>query len=88
MGYILAACITLGTPQAEPIAEATRGITGQVTVQVEDGMLRGRPDLDLDSPLLVRVAAIRVQPDGGHQFDLEVSCREKWGGRGAIAKCA
>lgn len=54
-----------------PLSEATRGITGQVTIEVDRGMLRGRPDLDLESPLLVRVAAIRPRPDGGSSFDLE-----------------
>ncbi|MCH2133764.1 MAG: hypothetical protein MK116_08440 [Phycisphaerales bacterium] len=56
---------------AEPLAEATRGITGTVTIELDRGMLRGRPDLDLDSPMLVRVASIRTGPDGRTSFDLE-----------------
>lgn len=35
---------------------ATRGITGRIVVVSEHGHVRGRPDLDLDSSILVRVA--------------------------------
>lgn len=42
--------------QDEPLASATRGITGQVIVETEGQTLRGRPDLDLEAPLLVRIA--------------------------------
>lgn len=69
--YILSVFAILGAMPAEPMAEATRGITGHVTIEVDQGMLRGRPDLNLDSPLLVRIAAVRVRPEGGSIFDLE-----------------
>ncbi|MCH2152233.1 MAG: hypothetical protein MK089_02730 [Phycisphaerales bacterium] len=54
----------------DPMASATRGITGSVKVQIEDGTLRGRADLDLDSPLLVRVASIQPQ-ESGSLYELE-----------------
>ena len=37
----------------------TRGITGRIVVESEHGFVRGRPDLDLESPILVRVAKSR-----------------------------
>lgn len=59
----------------EPLPDAsvgtTRGITGTISVLVPEGVLRARPDLALDDPLLVRIAASRPLPEGGHMFDLE-----------------
>ena len=48
----------------EPVDEVTvtRGITGRILVESEHGFVRGRPDLDLESPILVRVANVRVGP--------------------------
>ncbi|MDG2424326.1 MAG: hypothetical protein P8M22_10140 [Phycisphaerales bacterium] len=69
--YILTVFTMLGATDAQPMAEATRGIAGHVTIEVEQGMLRGRPDLDLDSPLLIRIAAVHSRPEGGFLFDLE-----------------
>lgn len=60
---------TAGEPA--PIASATRGITGTVTIVIDDGSLRGRSDLNLDSPLLVRVAEIQTLADGHVEYDLE-----------------
>ena len=42
----------------------TRGITGRIVVESEHGHVRGRPDQDLDSSILVRVAA-RDRTEGG-----------------------
>ncbi|MAD20361.1 MAG: hypothetical protein CMJ52_09375 [Planctomycetaceae bacterium] len=50
---------------------ATRGITGRIVVESEHGHVRGRPDLDLDSPILVRVAARDHRPDGRWVTELE-----------------
>ncbi|MEE2906509.1 MAG: hypothetical protein VX527_01620 [Planctomycetota bacterium] len=71
LAYILSVFTMLSVTDAEPMAEATRGIAGRVTIEVDQGMLRGRPDLDLDSPLLVRIAAVQPRPEGGFLFDLE-----------------
>ena len=43
---------------------ATRGITGRIVVESEHGHVRGRPDLDLDSSVLVRVAVRDRTGDG------------------------
>jgi hypothetical protein len=42
-----------------------------VTIEIEDGALRGRPDLDLESPLLVRIADVRHRADGRIEYDLQ-----------------
>lgn len=57
----------------EPMDEVTvtRGITGRILVESEHGFVRGRPDLDLESPILVRVANVRVGPEGEHLSELE-----------------
>ena len=57
----------------EPVDEVTvtRGITGRILVESEHGFVRGRPDLDLESPILVRVANVRVGPEGEHLSELE-----------------
>ena len=50
---------------------ATRGITGRIVVESEHGHVRGRPDLDLDSSILVRVAARDRTADGRSVTELE-----------------
>ena len=49
---ILAATTTV----VADVEVATRGITGRVVVESAHGHVRGRPDLDLDSSILVRVS--------------------------------
>lgn len=49
----------------------TRGITGRVVVESEHGHVRGRPDLDLDSSILVRVADRSRAEDGRSITELE-----------------
>lgn len=50
---------------------ATRGITGRIVVESEHGHVRGRPDLDLDSSILVRVASRTRADDGRSITELE-----------------
>lgn len=50
---------------------ATRGITGRIVVESEHGHVRGRPDLDLDSSILVRVADRDRTDDGRSITELE-----------------
>ena len=50
---------------------ATRGITGRIVVESEHGHVRGRPDLDLDSSILVRVADRDRADDGRAITELE-----------------
>lgn len=50
---------------------ATRGITGRLVVESEHGHVRGRPDLDLDSSILVRVAGRERSADGLAVTELE-----------------
>ena len=50
---------------------ATRGITGRIVVESEHGHVRGRPDLDLDSSILVRVADRNRTDDGRSITELE-----------------
>ena len=50
---------------------ATRGITGRIVVESEHGHVRGRPDLDLDSSILVRVADRDRADDGRSITELE-----------------
>ena len=42
-------------PGMDESVETTRGITGSVVLTVDGPRIRPRSDLDLDSPLLVRV---------------------------------
>ncbi len=56
---------------SEPLATATRGITGTVTITTDRGVVRGRPDLDLNAPLLVRVADAQQELDGRVVYVLE-----------------
>ncbi|MDG2022065.1 MAG: hypothetical protein P8J59_08965 [Phycisphaerales bacterium] len=55
----------------EETVTVTRGITGRILVESEHGFVRGRPDLDLESPILVRVAKVRVGSEGEHLSELE-----------------
>jgi hypothetical protein len=69
---VLLACLVLTSPlQDEVVSSATRGITGQVRVLSDGGLLRGRPDLDLASPLLVRLAGYEQLDDGRIACDIE-----------------
>ena len=61
----------LGPTADEPLASATRGITGHGRVETDGGLLRGRPDLDLESPMLVRLAAYESLGDGRFACELE-----------------
>ena len=68
---LLVSMLLVADASAAPDDLTTRGITGSISVAVEDGMLRARPELSIDDPLLVRIAAVHELPDGGHVFDLE-----------------
>ncbi|MDP6986971.1 MAG: hypothetical protein QGG74_02895 [Phycisphaerales bacterium] len=70
---LLCLLVMLASAQAtpKPLATATRGITGTVTITTDAGVVRGRPDLDLDAPLLVRVAGMREGDDGQTTYELE-----------------
>jgi hypothetical protein len=68
---LLALLVQVQAPLPDASVGTTRGITGSISVHVPDGVLRARPDLALDDPLLVRIAASRPLPEGGHMFDLE-----------------
>lgn len=57
--------------QATPAVSSVRGITGRIRIETDQSIVQGRPDLDLDSPLLVRVAAIEPLENGRTAFDLE-----------------
>lgn len=65
-------CLVFTSPlQDEVISSSTRGITGQVRILSDGGLLRGRPDLDLESPMLVRLASYEQLDDGRFACDLE-----------------
>ena len=70
---IAASVLAQDAPEALPDASVgtTRGITGTISVQVDSGTIRARPDLALDDPLLVRIAQIRELEGGGAIYDLE-----------------
>lgn len=59
---MLASALSAGVAVGGEVA--TRGITGRVIVESEHGYVRGRPDLDLESSILVRVAR-RDRSDAG-----------------------
>jgi hypothetical protein len=72
----LAAYLVLLVSLLSPVQEvvtssATRGITGRVRIESNEGILRGRPDLDLESPLLVRLAAYEDLGDGRFASELD-----------------
>ena len=67
----LAPAISLPVQTASEGVTATRGITGRIVVESEHGHVRGRPDLDLDSSILVRVAARDRTQDGRSITDLD-----------------
>jgi hypothetical protein len=56
---------------AQETVTVTRGITGRLVVESEHGFVRGRPDLDLGSPILVRVASVQTRPDNMRVSELE-----------------
>lgn len=62
--------LLLPLPATAETVEATRGITGSVVLNAEGPRLRPRSDLDLDSPLLVRVVEAR-DVDGQTGYQLE-----------------
>ncbi|MCA9289933.1 MAG: hypothetical protein KDA25_02325 [Phycisphaerales bacterium] len=71
--FFVVLLLLASTPWTPATADAiaTRGITGRVVV-VDDGpRLRPRSDLDLASPLLVRVAAARTGADGRTTYEFE-----------------
>lgn len=71
----LALVLGLAAPPVE--AQVTRGITGSVTVVSTGQRIQPRSDLDLDSPILVRIAAERVLEDGAFEYDIEyIGARE------------
>lgn len=51
--------------------QVTRGITGSATVRSEGQRIRPRSDLNLDSPILVRISGERILENGGIEYDLE-----------------
>ena len=65
----LLACVCL--IQEIPDTSAVRGITGNVRIEIDGGQVRGRPDLDLDSPLLVRIAGIEELGDDRRVFEVQ-----------------
>ena len=75
MTQLIACLILLVSPvsplQDEVVGSATRGITGRVRIESNEGILRGRPDLDLESPLLVRLAAYEDLGDGRFASELD-----------------
>lgn len=68
---LLALTSSLLHAQDEPLASATRGITGQVIVETEGQTLRGRPDLDLEAPLLVRIAGSEELENGRTRWTID-----------------
>lgn len=69
---LLASMLSLAfVAQEDPVASATRGITGRVLIESESSVIRGRPDLDLESPLLVRLAKLEEIDGGGFACELE-----------------
>ena len=52
-------------------AQVTRGITGSTTVRSVGQRIRPRSDLDLDSPILVRIAGERTLEDGVIEYEFE-----------------
>ena len=71
---VASAFTTPNTATASPAVDgepATRGITGRIVVESEHGHVRGRPDLDLDSSILVRVADRDRADDGRAITELE-----------------
>ena len=52
-------------------AQVTRGITGSITVQSDGQRIQPRSDLNLDSPILVRIAAEREVAEGIFEYDIE-----------------
>lgn len=70
MGFLLMSAAAAGssTLDGDP---ATRGITGRIVIESEHGHVRGRPDLDLDSSILVRVADRDRADDGRSITELE-----------------
>ena len=71
IAWILGCLVFTAPVQDEVLSSATRGITGQVRIISDGGPLRGRPDLDLQSPLLVRLAGYEQLADGRFACDLE-----------------
>ena len=65
--FLLSSCVL----QGDPVASATRGITGKVRIESDASVIRGRPDLDRNSPLLVRLARVEPMSDGGIACELE-----------------
>ena len=64
------ACTFQADVSVEPVP-ATRGITGEVLVEVTGPSIRPRSDLDLDSPMLVRVVDARELGDGRVEYRLQ-----------------
>jgi hypothetical protein len=75
---MLMSMVLSAPPSLTPFPDdpTTRGITGAISVTVESGILRARPDLSIDDPLLVRIAAVHDLPDGSRVFDLEYMCTQ------------
>ena len=68
---LVATCGFQGEPMVEPASgPTTRGITGEVVIEVEGPAIRPRADLDLDSPMLVRVIDTRELVDGRVEYRL------------------
>ena len=68
LGILVPAAAAIGS---ENEIAVTRGLTGHLVVVSEHGFVRGRPDLNLESPLLVRVANVRAESEGRYISELE-----------------
>ena len=68
LGILVPAAAAIGS---ENEIAVTRGLTGHLVVVSEYGFVRGRPDLNLESPLLVRVANVRAESEGRYISELE-----------------
>lgn len=60
-------CVVQDAPQASTV----RGITGRIRIETDLGSVRGRPDLDLESPLLVRIAGVESLGNGRNAYEVE-----------------
>jgi hypothetical protein len=61
------ACVVQDVSQMSTV----RGITGRVRIVTDLGPVHGRPDLDLDSPLLVRIAGVESLGNGRTAYEVE-----------------
>lgn len=68
---VIAMTSTLQSGVPAESVQATRGINGEVVIEVEGDSIRPRSDLDLDSPMLVRIAESRELDDQRIEYRLQ-----------------